>query len=91
MAPRHDPGDHFEDIVLHLWGREFSLVDWKFLPRLKADDLVFLYLELDAALNPTEAAMRFLLICHTHCLSNHLQAYMPELAQIGRYNTVLTG
>ena len=46
-------------ISLHALGTEHAAVERKLLPRLKADHLVVLHLELDAALLAAEAAVRF--------------------------------
>ena len=45
-------------VALHALGAELALVEGELLPRLEADDLVVLHLELDAALLAAEAAVR---------------------------------
>ena len=45
-------------VALHALGAELPLVERELLPRLEADDLLVLHLELDAALLAAEAAVR---------------------------------
>ena len=45
------------EVPLHTFRAQHSAIEWKFLPRLEADDFVVAHLELYAALLPAEAAM----------------------------------
>ena len=56
-------------VAFYAFGTEFAAIERKILPRLKANNLVVLYTELNSALLPAKAAMGFdeLLIFASSC------------------------